>query len=125
MFLSKMKNVTLFIMGSLFGVPVVFAQQTTTEKAVLLKSTITNASGLNQYNISIDYLPNTVDRELEFDLDNAHVGATILINPRHLSGVVKLTRANSNITFNGYSQLTKVSSTPFYITHIGNDKWVL
>ncbi len=89
------------------------------------KITLTNTSGLDQYNISIDYQPNAVDRELEFDLNNAPVGATILINPRHLSGVVKLTRINSNITFNGYSQLTKVSSTPFYITHLGNDKWVL
>lgn len=89
------------------------------------KITLTNASGLNQFNVSIDYLPNTVDRELEFDLDNAPVGATILINPRHLSGVVRLTRTNSNITFNGFSQLTKVSSTPFFITHLGNNKWVL
>jgi len=80
---------------------------------------------LDIQNASIDYLPNAVDRELEFDLDNAPAGATILINPRHLSGVVKLTRINNAITFNGYSEFTKVSSTPFFITHLGDNKWVL
>ena len=89
------------------------------------KITLTNATGLDSQNISIDYLPNVIDRELEFNLDNAPVGATITINPRHKTGVVKVTRVNNNITFNGYSQFTKVSSTPFVITHIGNNKWVL
>ena len=49
-----MKNVTLFIMGSLLAVPVVFAQQTTTEKAVLLKSTITNVGSETSLVISND-----------------------------------------------------------------------
>ena len=89
------------------------------------KITLTNTSKLDVQNASIDYLPNAVDRELEFDLDNAPAGATILINPRHLSGVVKLTRINNAITFNGYSEFTKVSSTPFFITHLGDNKWVL
>lgn len=97
------------------------------------KITLTNTSKLDIQNASIDYLPNAVDRELEFDLDNAPAGATILINPRHLSGVVKLTRINNAITFNGYSEFTKVSSTahsygqvpPFFITHLGDNKWVL
>lgn len=89
------------------------------------KITLSNASKLDVQNASIDYLPNAVDRELEFDLDNAPAGATILINPRHLSGVVKLTRINNAITFNGYSEFTKVSSTPFFITHLGDNKWVL
>jgi len=78
------------------------------------KLKLSNTSGLDQYNISIDYLPNTVDRKLGFDLNIAPVEATILINSRHLSGVVKLTRINN--TFNGYNQLTKVSSTSFYTT---------
>jgi len=43
-----------FIIGSLFGVPVVFAQQTTTEKAVLLKSTITNVGSVTSLVISND-----------------------------------------------------------------------
>lgn len=89
------------------------------------KITLTNTSKLDIQNASIDYLTNAVDRELEFDLDNAPAGATILINPRHLSGVVKLTRINNAITFNGYSEFTKVSSTPFFITHLGDNKWVL
>ena len=49
-----MKNVTLFIMGSLLAVPVVFAQQTKTEKAVLLKSTITNVGSETSLVISND-----------------------------------------------------------------------
>ena len=49
-----MKNVTLFIMGSLFVVSVVFAQQTTTEKAVLLKSAITNVGTVTSLSISND-----------------------------------------------------------------------
>ena len=53
-YLSKMKNVTLFIMGSLLAVPVVFAQQTKTEKAVLLKSTITNVGSVTSLVISND-----------------------------------------------------------------------
>lgn len=89
------------------------------------KITLTNATGLDSNDISIDYQPNAIDRELEFELDNAPTGATITINPRHKTNVVKLTRTNDNITFNGYKQFTKVSSIPFVITHLGDNRWVL
>lgn len=89
------------------------------------KITLTNATGLDSKNISIDYLPNANDREIVFDLDNAPVGATITVNPRHVSRVVRLTRVNTSVTFNGYSAYTKVSSIPFVITCLGNGRWVL
>lgn len=90
MFLSKMKNVTLFIMGSLFGVPVVFAQQTTTEKAVLLKSTITNVGSVTSLVISNDKYKviqsvgqNGIVGGVE--LNNMNVQQGFLTNTRHFS----------------------------------------
>ncbi|MDC1374282.1 T9SS type A sorting domain-containing protein [Polaribacter sp.] len=107
-----MKKVIPFIVSSLFTVSVVFAQQTTAAKAVLLKSTITNVGAVTslviaeeKYKVIQSIGQNGIVGRVE--LNNKDVQQGFLTNTRYFS-----VRNSDNVNFKETFPIV-ISPNPF------------